>query len=111
MNNLLEFRKQNCEMIIKATKRALFTQRGLTYLNMAIAAFNCYLIYHYPMNIFTTLCTGAIIGNVVWCLAHLQWLKQDLKFEKQLLNRILEWEAQEEHECNASIYKRFGTPT
>lgn len=95
----LDFKKDMCLSQIRSLKNSIMMQRGITYLNFFLVCLNTYIIYHYtPINLFTTLCTGAMIANVFWCLSLLFSLKQDLKLEKEFLVRIKEMEANDEYQ-------------
>lgn len=95
----LKFKEEMCKSEIKFTKRHIMTLRAVTYLNIAIALFNGYVLYHQEIiHLFTALCTGVIIGNVFWSIAQLNLLKYDLKSEKEHLARIKELQDKDDYQ-------------
>jgi len=103
----LNFKKETCNIMIKCHKKSIMGQRGILYLNFFIALFNGYVIYHQdPVNWFTALCTGAIIGNVIWCAAQLSMMKQDLFMEKEYLSRIKEMQNNAEYQDSLKQLRR-----
>ena len=103
----LSFKEEICNTTIKCLKKSVTGQRAITYLNAAIALFNGYVIYHQdPANWFTALCTGAIIGNVIWCATALHSFKYDLKMEKEYLRRIKELQNDAEYQDSLKQMRR-----
>lgn len=103
----LTFKQETCEMMVKISKKSVTAMRSCTYLNISIGALNAYLAYHQePVSFFTAFCTGAVVGNVLWCLASLHSFKDDLKLEKQHLERIKELQSSQEYQDAVRDLKR-----
>lgn len=81
----LDFSKECCRITIRGLKGSLCAIRGCFYLNVTLGFLNGYFIYNGQSTTFTALCTGALIGNIIWLYLNLSFLKVDLKLEKERL--------------------------
>jgi hypothetical protein len=100
----LEIREKEYLQDIKLDKKLVMIMSGVTYLNLFVALLNIFIIYYQDhISLFTTMCTGAMIANLIWCFGQLFCLKQDLNYSKECLNRVKE--LQEKKESKDVEYK------
>lgn len=87
----LFFKEEMCNTMIKCYKKSILIQCGVIYFNIFVALLNGYIVYYQdPINLFTAICTGAIIINIFWLFANLHSMKNDLRMEVEYLLRIKE---------------------
>lgn len=83
----LEFSKEMAILEVKRNKDSLRQWRGIFILNLICIVIEIYLTV-INKNMFTAICAGALIGNILWIVTHLMCVKQDLKLDKKRLTHL-----------------------
>ncbi len=86
----LTFSIEISEIKINNIKKALRAQRGILYLNITLAIFQSWVMYHEngPHSWILAGCIGAFIANILWGLTHVLDYRWDLRAKRLQQERL-----------------------